>query len=210
MIIAVSKYVLNQIKNIDKKAHVELVYNSMDLPEITIPKKKRIVATVGYFSDFNKVKLKGLDVFLECAKRIEDVTFLIIGVDDTLRKKIVFPPNVIVRGRMDRDQVLRELSSVKVYCQFSMLESFGMATLEAMSLNCLPVVSNRGALPELVRDSGYIVPYGDIEKSTASILKALNQKNNFNPRKRVETFFNNDKKIKKYQQIISNIASEVK
>jgi glycosyltransferase involved in cell wall biosynthesis len=65
------------------------------------------------------------------------------------------------------------LKSAKVYCQLSYTESFCVAVLEAMACGCIPVVTDRDALPEVVGDVGFIVPYGDVEKTRKAIRSAL-------------------------------------
>jgi glycosyltransferase involved in cell wall biosynthesis len=42
-----------------------------------------------------------------------------------------------------------------------------------MACGCIPVVSNRGGLPEIVGEVGFIVPYGNIEKTRDAIRLAL-------------------------------------
>jgi glycosyltransferase involved in cell wall biosynthesis len=69
--------------------------------------------------------------------------------------------------------LISALKSAKVYCQLSYTESFCVAVLEAMACGCIPVVTDRDALPEVVGDVGFIVPYGDIEKTRDAIQLAL-------------------------------------
>lgn len=61
-----------------------------------------------------------------------------------------------------------------VYAQLSAYESFGMALAEAMQCGCVPVVTRRGALPEVVGDAGWYVPYGDPDATAQAIREALN------------------------------------
>jgi glycosyltransferase involved in cell wall biosynthesis len=42
-----------------------------------------------------------------------------------------------------------------------------------MACGCIPVVSDRGGLPEIVGEVGFIVPYGDVEKTRGAIRLAL-------------------------------------
>jgi glycosyltransferase involved in cell wall biosynthesis len=60
-----------------------------------------------------------------------------------------------------------------VYVQLSAYESFGMALAEAMQCGCVPVVTRRGALPEVVGDAGWYVPYGDPDAAARAIREAL-------------------------------------
>ena len=72
------------------------------------------------------------------------------------------------------DELIEILKLSKVYCQLSYTESFCVTVLEAMACGCIPVVTDRDALPEVIGDCGILVPYGDVEKTRAAILLALN------------------------------------
>jgi glycosyltransferase involved in cell wall biosynthesis len=69
--------------------------------------------------------------------------------------------------------LISALKTAKVYCQLSYTESFCVAVLEAMACGCIPVVTDRDALPEVVGDVGFIVHYGDVEKTREAIRSAL-------------------------------------
>lgn len=71
------------------------------------------------------------------------------------------------------DELIEILKLSKVYCQLSYTESFCVTVLEAMACGCIPVVTDRDALPEVIGDCGILVPYGDVEKTRAAILLAL-------------------------------------
>lgn len=71
------------------------------------------------------------------------------------------------------ESLMEAFRSAKVYCQLSYTESFGMSLLEAMACGCVPVVTDRDALPEVVGNCGYVVPYGDVEKTTGAIIAAM-------------------------------------
>ena len=72
------------------------------------------------------------------------------------------------------DKLIEIFKSSKVYCQLSYTESFGVTLLESMACGCIPVVTDRDALPEVIGNCGIPVPYGDIEKTRVAILLALN------------------------------------
>jgi glycosyltransferase involved in cell wall biosynthesis len=71
------------------------------------------------------------------------------------------------------------LCRTDIYFQPSLIESFGLSVLEAMSNHRPCVVSNRGGLPEVVTDevSGFLVDPDDIENMSLKInLLVQNQK----------------------------------
>lgn len=79
--------------------------------------------------------------------------------------------NVIVN--IPYDSFIETLRHIKVYCQLSYTDQFPISVLEAMACGCIPVVSDRGGLPEIVGDVGFIVQYGDVEKTKEAIRLAL-------------------------------------
>jgi alpha-1,3-rhamnosyl/mannosyltransferase len=58
----------------------------------------------------------------------------------------------------------------------SAYEGFGNPALEAMSLGCPVIVSNAGALPEVVGDAGMVYPVGDVGALTAAVAKLLSDR----------------------------------
>ena len=76
----------------------------------------------------------------------------------------------------------------RVYVQLSHAEAFGCALAEAMSCECVPVAVRRGALPEVVGDTGFYAPYADPYSTAHTIMKALNADGS-SARKRIKQMF---------------------
>lgn len=171
-VIAVSQYTRKEVLKKAKPRRLEVVYNGVDTTKFH-PKgeKEDLVLTVASGST-NAIKLKGLDAFVEAARLLPNVRFLIVGVHgDALNiLKSKCPENVEILGRVSEYDLIECYQRAKVYCQLSYVESFGMALAEAMACGCVPVVTDRGALPEVVGDTGFYVPYGD-ERATAEAIK---------------------------------------
>lgn len=122
------------------------------------------------------VQRKGLEAFLQAAARLPEVSFALIGGGDEQVLAALHrtaPDNVSFAGWLDQAALFRRMRRAKVYVQVSAYESFGMALAEAMQCGCRPVVTARGALPEVVGPAGWYVPYGDPEATAAAIRKAL-------------------------------------
>jgi glycosyltransferase involved in cell wall biosynthesis len=120
-----------------------------DLCTAPLPEKHGVVTAIctrTFTSD-----LKGIPTFIKATT----------GMDATV---IVHIP---------RERLLEKFKSAKVYCQLSRTESFGMSLLESMACGCVPVVSDKDALPEVVGGCGLIVPYGDVEQTRLAIKSAL-------------------------------------
>jgi glycosyltransferase involved in cell wall biosynthesis len=137
--------------------------------------KEEMVITVGMVERSNLTR-KGHANFVEAARYLPDVPFVLIGAwkDDAIEKlKAMAPPNVRFTGWLTSEEVESYMRRASVYVQTSAHEAFGMAVAEAMLRGCVPVVSDRGALPEVVGDCGVIVRFGDAEATAAAIRAAL-------------------------------------
>jgi hypothetical protein len=144
--IAVSEFVKKSALSIAPEAEIEVVYNAVD-PRVLVPKgqKADVVVTVGGATRPRWV-LKGIDMFVTASAKVPEARFVVIGpfdqqVVDGLRK---LGPKVEFTGELPRGELIEWLSKAKVYCQLSRVESFGFALAEAMSLECMPVVSDQG------------------------------------------------------------------
>ena len=94
----------------------------------------------------------------------------------------------------------------KVCVQISAVESFGCALAEAMLCECVPVVTNRGALPEVVCDTGFYVPYKDNKATAEAIKKALSYDGS-GSRKRIVKLFSLNKRCEKVVDIIKECCN---
>lgn len=137
--------------------------------------KERMVLTVGVVNHEN-LDRKGMRAFLEVARLLPDVPFVLAGRTDPAAEAEVKPlagPNVRVTGYIsdeERDELYRRAT---VYVQLSAHEAFGLSVAEAMMNRCVPVVSDRGSLPEVVSRTGIVVPLGDARAAAEAIASAL-------------------------------------
>ncbi len=118
--------------------------------------KSPIAFTVG---DVDRVTAyrKGIQPFVEAAKFLPDIPFIVVGKprDDYIHHlQTIATNNVEFTGFMPDSELLSLRQKARVYVQVSQHEGFGLAVAEAMLARCIPVVSNEGALPEVVGESG--------------------------------------------------------
>jgi glycosyltransferase involved in cell wall biosynthesis len=66
-------------------------------------------------------------------------------------------PNVTFTGYLDDDTLDGCFRRAAVYVQPSRHEGFGLAVAEAMLARCVPVVTDAGALLEVVGDTGVVI-----------------------------------------------------
>lgn len=177
MVLAVSDFTKNEILKYAKPKNLKVIYNGVDTKKFKPGgEKEDIVLTVGKINE-SVVKIKGIETFIKMAKYLPDVKFVIVGkqFDDSINHlKSIATSNVEFAGFIPNKELPKYYQKAKVYCQLSYYESFGMALAEAMACGCVPVVTSRGALPEVVGDAGFYVPYGDPKETAEAIKKALN------------------------------------
>lgn len=78
-------------------------------------------------------------------------------------------------GAVSREEKVRLLRTCAVYAQPSQFEGFGLAILEAMACGAPVVVSERGAIPEVVGRSGVFVDPDDENSIAAAIVSVISQ-----------------------------------
>ena len=169
--------------------------------------KKELVITVGNVT-WGTVTKKGLETFVKSAKYLPDIDFVVIGkhIDDSIEYlKSISSPNVKFTGYVSFDELLKLYQTAKVYVQVSGHESFGCSLAEAMLCECVPVVTNRAALPEVVDDAGFYVEFNNPKETTRQIKKALKSNRGKLARDRIKIQF----PFEKRKDLIINIINEL-
>lgn len=177
-------------------AKVKLLYHGFDAAKWCAADgsaKDDLVLTVARVTD-ETLRKKGLDLFVRSAEQLPDIPFAIVGPwqgPAITRLRDIAPPNVTFTGGLFGEALVRVYSRAKVYVQASMHESFGCSLAEAMLCECVPVVSRRAALPEVVGKSGYYVdhltPEGLGEQIRAALLAPPSRGKQ--ARQRIQTMF---------------------
>ncbi|MDD1761186.1 MAG: glycosyltransferase family 4 protein [Methanothrix sp.] len=171
---------------------ITVIYNGVDIDSFSPGgKKEDLVITVGGVSHSN-LQRKGLETFVKSARLVPEARFVVIGKeqDDSINiLRSIASPNVRFAGFVSDQELLQWYQRAKVYVQASAHEGFGISLAEAMLCQCVPVVTNRGALPEVVGDTGFYVPFGDEEATAQGIKTALQSDKGTLARKRIEDNF---------------------
>ena len=192
IILAVSKFTEGEVLARAKPRMVEVIYNGINTDKF-VPgtEKENLVMTVASGTK-DVIKLKGIDAFAKAAEHISGTRFLVLGLSDRdleiLRAKYPLP-NLKLCGYMSQTDLIKCYQKAKVYCQLSYRESFGVALAEAMACGCVPVVTERAALPEVAGNTGIYVPYDDEEAIAKGIKDALSLDNGRIARERVKSHF---------------------
>jgi glycosyltransferase involved in cell wall biosynthesis len=211
-IIAVSKSSKKEILHFAKPKTLKLVYNGVDTKKFSPSgTKENSVMTVVKKISPATVEIKRLDTFLKASVYLPDVKFILVGeISGAFRGSLkkMGGSNVEFTGYLNPEALLSYYQKAKVYCQLSTHESFGVALAEAMSCDCVPVVTRKYALPEIVGDTGFYVPYNDPEATAEAIEKALRSDKGAKAREKVQKYFSSKAREKKLIREISDLIEQ--
>ena len=191
-IITVSEYSKNEIVkfwNLQKKKEwVNVTYNtirgkdkSLKIQEEGKDKTNKVlkILTIGHVRWY-KNPLMWIDVAEIVSKKTgkDNVEFLWLGDGELLEEcnrkvKSINLNNTFFKGRVNNTSEFIKESGI--YFQPSLIESFGICVLEAMSMGKPCVVSNSGGLPEVVQDNktGFVVDNGSKEVMAEKIIELI-------------------------------------
>ena len=140
----IDKFYLNSEK-------IDVICQSTNKSLVNLDNKKKIIMFVGKLN-----RSKGYDLFGKAIIRIlnefKDWKALVFG--DEPREEIVFShERLIHNGYQSNDKILNffKISSIAVACS-RWDEPFGRSSLEASSMGCAVIISNKGGLPETITD----------------------------------------------------------
>lgn len=176
--LAVSDYVRKMALERVPEADVMTLYNGVDVKigtaDLHAKKDPRLILTVGSANTQQRIRLKGIDLFCAAARQLPDYRFTAIGISEGARQFLEpIPKNLAIIDKMSFEKLVRFYQTATVYCQFSLIESFGMTVAEAMLFGCVPVATAVGALPEVVGNTGYLIEKPSVEKAVAAIKKVM-------------------------------------
>lgn len=106
----------------------------------------------------NRALVKGIDLIIEMAKTFPEYTFTIVG-DQEFKSEL---PNISTLGPLPQDKIRSLFQENQFYLQLSTSEGFPNALAEAMLCGCIPIGSTVGAIPEIIGDSGFLLPTKDV------------------------------------------------
>ena len=212
VILPVSNYASQEVKKITKNENIYVIHNGINTKKFfKLPgvEKEEIMLTVASDIDSQFYK-KGIDIIFKVASHFQRHKIIIIGKYSPLWKKNNFgilPRNIEIVGFLKSDELVKFYSKAKIYLQLSRQESFGCALAEAMACECIPVVSNKTALPEVVGETGVVVNIDNEEDVIKGIKKALEAPSSLGgkARDRICKFFDVEKRKKELIKVISSL-----
>jgi L-malate glycosyltransferase len=188
---AISNYLRDRTQRVfDVKNPIEVIYNSVNCDVYTrniegldelraeyAPNGERILV---HLSNFRPVKRLGdvIEIFDRVHKKIPSKLLLIgDGPDRSVAEWLAvqkdIQKDVLFLGK--QDQVQDKLAISDIMLMPSELESFGLAALEAMACEVVPIATRAGGVPEVIEHgkSGYLADVGDVETMARYAIELL-------------------------------------
>lgn len=133
------------------------------------------VLTVALCDSEERMRVKGVDLLLDTARRLPGTRFTLVGIDEpfVLRLRAQASANIEIKGKVSREELRALYRGARVYCQPSRFEGLPNAVCEAMLCGCIPVCSDVGGMRTPVAGHGLLVPGDDPVALAAAISEAM-------------------------------------
>jgi len=187
---AISNYLRDRTMRVfDVKKKIEVIYNSVncdvycrpsnqaDLRAEYAPKNERILVHLSNFRPVKRVP-DVIEIFDRVRKQYP-AKLLLIGdgpdrsVAEWLAVQKGIHEDVLFLGK--QDQLQDHLGIADIWLLPAELESFGLAALEAMACETVPIATRAGGVPEVIEHgvSGYLAEVGDVETMARYAIELL-------------------------------------
>jgi len=188
---AISNYLRDRTQRVfDVKNHIEVIYNSVNCDVYkrnseTAAELRKEYGLDGervlvHLSNFRPVKrlTDVIEIFDRVHKQMPSKLLLIgDGPDRSVAEWLAVQRgihnDVLFLGK--QDQVQDKLGIADIMLMPSELESFGLAALEGMACEVVPIATRAGGVPEVIEHgkSGYLADVGDVETMARYALELL-------------------------------------
>ncbi|HEV3310523.1 MAG TPA: glycosyltransferase family 4 protein [Chloroflexota bacterium] len=179
LVICNSNYAVETVRrNVRPRAPIRMLHHGVSFPASAIDgPREQVALTVGQIRRVNLAR-KGHEVFAKAAALVPDMTFMLVGEimdGSAAHLHSLAPRNFKIRDHVPQAELDALYLNALVYVQPSIHESFGLTVVEAMGAGEMPVVSRRGALPEVVGDHGVFVDESSPKSVAAGIRQARDE-----------------------------------
>ena len=187
---AISNYLRDRtLREFDIGNHIEVIYNFVNCDTYcrteASPERRQEYARTDekilvHLSNFRPVKrlTDVIEIFDRVHKKIPSKLLLIGDGPDRSQAEWLavqrrIHDDVIFLGKQDR--VNEKLAIADIMLLPSQLESFGLAALEAMASQVVPIATNVGGVPEVVEHgkSGFLAEVGDVDTMARYAIELL-------------------------------------
>lgn len=187
---AISRYLRDRtLREFDIRNNIQVIYNFVNCDVYCrdaeaarrrteyAPQGERILV---HLSNFRPVKRVGdtIEVFDQVRKKVPSKLLMIGDGPDRSRAEWLavqkgIHNDVLFLGK--QDQVHEKLAIADIMLLPSELESFGLAALEAMACEVVPIATRVGGIPEVVEHgkSGYLAEVGDVDSMARYAVELL-------------------------------------
>jgi L-malate glycosyltransferase len=187
---AISKYLRERtLREFDVKNHIEVIYNFVNCDlycrDEGAPQRRLEYAPDGervlvHLSNFRPVKrvTDTIEIFDRVRKKVPSKLLMIGDGPDRSRAEWLavqkgIHNDVLFLGK--QDDISEKLAVADVMLMPSELESFGLAALEAMACQVVPIATRGGGVPEVIEHgvSGYLADVGDVDTMAGYAIELL-------------------------------------
>jgi N-acetyl-alpha-D-glucosaminyl L-malate synthase BshA len=192
---AVSQYLRERtLRELDVRNNIEVIYNFVNCDvycrcqkngktrEEYAPNGERILVHLSNFRPVKRVT-DTIEIFDVVRKQIPSKLLMIGDGPDRSRAEWLavqkgLHEDVLFLGK--QEQVQDKLGIADIMLLPSELESFGLAALEAMACEVVPIATRVGGLPEVIEHgkSGYLADVGDVQAMAGYALDLLRDETN--------------------------------
>jgi N-acetyl-alpha-D-glucosaminyl L-malate synthase BshA len=188
---AISNYLRDRtLRVFDVKKEIEVIYNSVNCDVYRrcknsaerraeyAPNGEKLLVHLSNFRPVKRVT-DVIEIFDRVRKKVPSKLLLIgDGPDRSVAEWLAVQKgiheDVLFLGK--QDQVEEKLGVADILLMPSELESFGLAALEAMACECVPIATRTGGVPEVIEHgtSGYLADVGDVDTMARYAVELLN------------------------------------
>lgn len=137
----------------------------------SIERRKNIINTI------KALALLKSRIFLNIIGFFPSKNYFYLNTVNTTIRSFGLENNVIVHGKISKDELLKMYSAATTFILVSRMEGYGMVYAEAMGFGLPIVATTRGAVPELVEDgvNGFLCDPDNVAQITDAINKLGNK-----------------------------------
>lgn len=177
--------------------------------------RDEVISTVAMIDSDRRLKVKGIDVFIEVARRCPSATFRVVGITPKMkghiRNEYAPPDNVVLEAPRDRTALVDVYHETSVYAQLSRTEGLPNVVAEAMCCGCVPMGSRVGGMAELVEPVGQVVEQPDpnaIAEQLRALLRGVTPERRRAARRHVANNFSMGQRRERLLTTLDNLQSE--
>ena len=216
VLVTPSKWINDLVKQSFLKNYpAKIINNGIDLSifkptpsnireKYNIPENKKILLGVAFDWGYKK----GLDVFTELSKRLDDSKYQIVlaGTNDHVDKQL--PSNIIsIHRTQNQTELAKIYTAADLFINPTREEMFGLVNIEALACGTPVITFDTGGSPECIdENSGIVIEKNDIQQMQEEIIK-LCKNNPYSTQACINRakLFNNKDKFNEYVDLFDSL-----